>query len=81
MSSWHCFVEERAEQMRMLRRGAAALVLIAPRRAFLAWGQHALATQRALAKLLRVVEPKAPAARARVQHAVRHGRRDGEDAH
>ena len=53
MSSWHCFVEERAEQMRMLRRGAAALVLIAPRRAFLAWGQHALATQRALAKLLR----------------------------
>ena len=29
MSSWHCFVEERAEQM--LRRGAAALVLIAPR--------------------------------------------------
>ena len=30
MSSWHCFVEERAEQMRMLRRGAAALVLIAP---------------------------------------------------
>ena len=57
MSSWHCFVEERAEQMRMLRRGAAALVLIAPRRAFLAWGQHALATQRALAKLLRVFEP------------------------
>ena len=43
--------------MRMLRRGAAALVLIAPRRAFLAWGQHALATQRALAKLLRVFEP------------------------
>ena len=31
MSSWHCFVEERAEQMRMLRRGAAALVLIACR--------------------------------------------------
>ena len=57
MSSWHCFVEERAEQMRMLRRGAAALVLIAPRRAFLAWGQHALATQRALAKLLRVFGP------------------------
>ena len=57
MSSWHCFVEERAEQMRMLRRGAAALVLIVPRRAFLAWGQHALATQRALAKLLRVFEP------------------------
>ena len=57
MLSWHCFVEERAEQMRMLRRGAAALVLIAPRRAFLAWGQHALATQRALAKLLRVFEP------------------------
>ena len=46
MSSWHCFVEERAEQMRMLRRGAAALVLIALRRAFLAWGQHALATSR-----------------------------------
>ena len=32
-------------------------MLIAPRRAFLAWGQHALATQRALAKLLRVFEP------------------------
>ena len=31
--------------------------VIAPRRAFLAWGQHALATQRALAKLLRVFEP------------------------
>ena len=57
MSSWHCFVEERAEQMRMLRRGAAALVLIAPRRAFLAWGQHALATPRALANLLRGFEP------------------------
>ena len=54
MSSWHCFVEERAEQMRMLRRGAAALRRAVPS---LAWGQHALATQRALAKLLRVFEP------------------------
>ena len=40
--------------MRMLRRGAAALRRAVPS---LAWGQHALATQRALAKLLRVFEP------------------------
>ena len=57
MSSWHCFVEERAEQMRMLRRGPPRWC--SSRRAVpsLAWGQHALATQRALAKLLRVFEP------------------------